>query len=844
MASGDARDPALVPTLSVTPSGDTDATAPGPRDLAVTLVIGERIADRYLVRSFLGEGGMGAVYRAFDETLGEDIALKVVRGTGVGQTLRDEVRLAQKVTHANVCRTYDLEEAGGHHFVKMELVEGETLAARLARTGKLPVAEAVRIALAIADGLAAAHAKGIVHRDLKPGNVMLSGDRVVLMDFGIARLIARPADGLAGTIGYMAPEQITEGAIDGRADLYSLGCVLYEMLAGEPLFGDAKRFDLAVRHASTPAPDVRFSRPEVPGWLARAVHDLLAKVPDRRDAGVARLRAGPRSPLRIVVPIGLVVVALASLAIWRVTRHRTWQPELVHFEAYEETGSTTSISPDGAWLVFDSDRAQRDVMRLYVMSRATGDTVALATPPGIDVLAPRWTRDGTAILYQAVVPGGDHIYRQPVAGTPPAISGPPIDLGQGLAPAPCGDAIVYIDSGPIAKRVMLLASDGSRRTLATIEHNDAVTLPRCDPAGDRIVFVHGKASVDSGNDVYIVDRAGVAHQLTTDHAASNAMFTADGRSIVFAASHGTTRDLYEMPASGGVPRPLVMGDVGVIADVSHDGRFAVFHRDDSSTLPVISEPGNVARPITNHRGNYFWARPTITDRIVARRETGARSDIVTVGLADGAITVIARGYTGFPSFDGKRIYFRNPDAANVLMVVPIDGGSTTAVATLPGTIMQGVDGPDGQHLAVESGVGVVDAYRVVAGHAEAEGAPGLVTVAPSGGWRAVTLLFAKTGGNTSARLLLIPPGAALSAPRTELAVSSVYNLWLDDHRIGYCNDGSCHVLDVTAGTTEDVPVYPKFYEHGAVVTPDGKHIVDSFEVARITRHAITNFDAR
>src|SRR5439155_23897612 len=150
--------------------------------------------------------------------------------------LLDETRLAQKVTHPSVCRTYDLEEIAGHLLVKMEYVAGDTLTARLSATGRFAIDEAVRIARAIADGLAAAHEQGIVHRDLKPSNVMLSRNRVVLMDFGIARRIASASGKTAGTLGYMAPEQIANLTVDGRADLYALGCVLYAMLTGEQVF--------------------------------------------------------------------------------------------------------------------------------------------------------------------------------------------------------------------------------------------------------------------------------------------------------------------------------------------------------------------------------------------------------------------------------------------------------------------------------------------------------------------------------------------------------------------------------------------------------------------------------
>ena len=851
MASRDSSDPALVPTLDATPrdpsTADTDlvsaATATAPRDLAVTLAIGERVGDRYLVRSFLGEGGMGAVYRALDETLGEEVALKVVR-TGVGDVLRDEVRLAQKVTHRNVCRTYDLEEAGGHHFVKMEFVEGETLAARIARDGKLAIADAVRIALEIADGLAAAHAKGIVHRDLKPGNIMLSGDRAVLMDFGIAHQIERGAGVTAGTLGYMAPEQITEGTVDGRADTYALGCVLHEMLAGKPLFGAAKRLDLAIRHVSTRPPGIRAVRPEVPRWLARAIRELLSKTPERRDQGIARLRRGRPALLPRAVPVAVGIAALAAIAIVGIARRPSWHPRLTSYQAYEEDSNMTAISPDGQWLVFDSDRA--DIPQLYVMSRATGETVKLATPPGIGAVTPRWTRDGTSILYAAGLPDGDHVYRQPVSGTPPASIGAPIDLGIGIYPDACGkDAIVYVESTPLTKQVMVLANDGSRQTLATVSHNETLAMPHCDPAGSHVVFVRGIApNGDPGNDIYVVDRVGATRTLTTDHAASSAVFTADGRSIVMAASHNDKTDLFVMPATGGRARPLGIADATMVTDVSRDGRVVVYHSVERATFPAISTDGKAPRKITSQRGTYFWLRPVGLDRVVARRADGARSEVLTLRIADGAITTLAQGFSAFPSFDNQRVYFRGPDSLSRLMMVPITGGPATFVATLPGAIMHGTDGPDGEHLGIETNPGVIEAYRVVNGKVEAEGAPGLVTVAPTGGWRAVTILFQRSGVDARSRLLLVPPGAPLSAPSKELSVGSIYNMWIDDHRIGYCVEQACHVLDVVTNAVEDVPAYPDFYEHGAIVTPDGKHIVDSLTITRVTRHELLNFEVR
>ncbi|MFT3766850.1 MAG: protein kinase [Minicystis sp.] len=249
---------------------------------------GARFAERYEVEAVLGRGGMGAVYRVRDLALGETIALKVLARGGdadVAEVLRfrQEVRLARKVTHPNVARVYDIGEHEGVVFLTMEIVEGETLRQRLRREGALPHAEGLRIALALAQGLGAAHAAGIVHRDLKPANVLLEhGGRVVITDFGIARSVAESSGLTVGAVGtpmYMAPEQLVSGPIDARTDVYALGLVMREMLTGERSEGTTVRLDLPpaildlLRRCTAPLAD---ARPASMDEVARALRDAGA----------------------------------------------------------------------------------------------------------------------------------------------------------------------------------------------------------------------------------------------------------------------------------------------------------------------------------------------------------------------------------------------------------------------------------------------------------------------------------------------------------------------------------------------------------------------------------------
>jgi serine/threonine-protein kinase len=258
------------------------------------------LGSRYELLGLLGSGGMGNVYRARDVELDELVALKVllpqlVSAPGALDRFRREVKLARKVTHPNVARVFDIGEHGGDRILTMELVEGESLGARLHRDGRLPIRTAVEIARAICAGVGAAHAAGVVHRDLKPDNVLLEKTgRVVVTDFGIARAAAegQRTAGIVGTPAYMAPEQIDERVtVDHRADQYALGAVLYEMLVGEPAWKGESLWALAAARLVEPPPDPRAKRPEIDLPLAAVVTRAMARAPEQRFASMGELDA-------------------------------------------------------------------------------------------------------------------------------------------------------------------------------------------------------------------------------------------------------------------------------------------------------------------------------------------------------------------------------------------------------------------------------------------------------------------------------------------------------------------------------------------------------------------------
>ena len=258
------------------------------------------LADRYRIERELGAGGMAAVYLAKDLKHNRDVAVKVLRpelaaSLGAERFLL-EIETTAGLRHPHILPLFDSGESDGFLWYVMPLVEGESLRDRLTRETQLPVEEAVRFACEIGEALAVAHERGVVHRDIKPENILLERGHAVVADFGIARAVESAGGqkltrtGLApGTPLYMSPEQASAEAVDARSDVYSLGCVTYEMLAGNPPFSGPTAMVVLARHALDPVPPLRTARPGVPAHVAAAVEKSLEKVPADRFATAAEL---------------------------------------------------------------------------------------------------------------------------------------------------------------------------------------------------------------------------------------------------------------------------------------------------------------------------------------------------------------------------------------------------------------------------------------------------------------------------------------------------------------------------------------------------------------------------
>ena len=420
----------------------------------------ELLAGRFSIVRFIARGGMGAVYEAEDLSLRTRVALKIIRSALLANSsalerFRREVLLARRVGHPNVCHVYEFYDARtadgvAVHFLTMELLEGGTLAHHLRDRGRMSTAEALPLVLQMCDGLSAAHAEGVVHRDFKSSNVLLvqrrggsaeSGStRAVITDFGIARPIETGGEGDSGLTGgagmigtpeYMAPEQVTGGAITPSTDVFALGVVMYEMVTGElpftgetPLAAAAKRIQEVARapHTVLPGLDRRWSE---------IIVRCLAREPDWRFGSAAEVRAALLAPAKHPVRrVGLVaaavlalaaVVLLASLYLRREARVR-WArdvafPKLVELVELNKYAEGMALAEQIQRVLPDDPKLKKllpEMSRLYRVETSPPGATITVKPYGAPDAA--WRPLGTSPLAPFRLPLGLHLWRIALPG--------------------------------------------------------------------------------------------------------------------------------------------------------------------------------------------------------------------------------------------------------------------------------------------------------------------------------------------------------------------------------------------------------------------------------------------
>ena len=414
----------------------------------MTVSAGSRFGP-YEIVAPIGAGGMGEVYRARDTRLGRDVALKVLpahlsESAEARQRFEREARAISHLTHAHICTLHDVGNENGIEYLVMELLDGETLAARLAR-GPLPLEQTLRYGQETAEALDAAHRQGIVHRDLKPANIMLTKSGVKLLDFGLAKVFAGPANSepitslptqahvteagtILGTFQYMAPEQLEGREADSRTDIFALGDVLYEMATGARAFDGGTRASLISAILRDEPPPVSQRQPMAPAPLDRLVRKCLAKDPEdrwqsARDVGselewirgsgsapsvsTSVARRDRRGWVAAAVLAGLAV----ALAILQFRSAKPPLPSTIRFEVPPPaagrlvvsavTATFFALSPDGRRIAFCATSAAAATAwngaQLFVRSLDVAEPVALAGTEG--AYSPFWSPDGTSVAF-------------------------------------------------------------------------------------------------------------------------------------------------------------------------------------------------------------------------------------------------------------------------------------------------------------------------------------------------------------------------------------------------------------------------------------------------------------
>jgi Tol biopolymer transport system component len=577
----------------------------------MVLVAGMKLGP-YQVLAPLGAGGMGEVYRARDTRLGRDVAIKVLPADRLSDEVQRarfvrEARAASALDHPNIVTIHEIESEGGVDFIVMELVAGRNLRTLIPRQG-LPVPEVLRIAIPLADALAAAHAAGVVHRDLKPANVMLTPQGVVkVLDFGLAKLVRKEKAGpeettaearegplsqpgaVAGTFGYMSPEQASGGSVDARSDVFSFGLLLYEMVTGRRPFGGGSSAEmLAALLKEQPKPPSELV-PEVPRELERIIQRCLRKEPGRRfqhmgdvrvelqelkeesdsqasapaGAAVARRRS-QRRWLPVAVAVGLMA---AAASVWRLRPAELPSPKVVALTSARRAGGG-SFSPDGTQIAFSSTGEKGDNVDIWLKIVGEAEARRLTTDPAADS-SPAWSPDGKQVAFLRATTsdafaGGAIYLVSPLGGPERRLLDFP--AGGQLSWSPDGQwltaARARSNAGPPGGIYLISASTGESRAVTSPTPRAFDVCPALSADGRSLAYAtcEGSGEGAAACDIYVQalgdqERPRMqARRLTRQGGwIQGVAWTRDGRSIVYGVNEIPNPYLWRVRADGKTP---------------------------------------------------------------------------------------------------------------------------------------------------------------------------------------------------------------------------------------------------------------------------------------------------
>ncbi len=711
----------------------------------------QALAGRYRIERELGQGGMGLVFLAEDLKHGRKVALKVLRPE-IGQSLGSErflreIRITAQLNHPHILTLIDSGEAGGFMYYVLPFVEGESLRDRLKREQQLPLEDALRIAREAADALSYAHSHGVVHRDIKPENILFEAGHAVVADFGIAKAVSEAGgdrlteSGLAvGTPAYMSPEQAS-GAVqlDARSDIYSLACVLYEMLAGAPPYAGPSAQAIIARKALEPVPGIRVVRDSVPIAVERAVMRALEKVPADRFAtaqqfveALSGTGSGPAAPARmlsftrsrVVAAASVIVVIAAASYVVLALRGSGAAAGVVASNFTKVTADPgvewfPSFAPDGQWLVYSGEAAgNRDI---YLLSVGGQNPINLTADSKEADDQPAFSPDGEQIAFRSERQGGGIF----VMGRTGEAVRRVVPFGYRPAWSPDGTRLALatenVDLNPqnSETRGELWVADVRTGATRRITEVDA-SMPAWSPHGQRLAFFH-RLSQPGGHIWSVPVEGGEPVHLTGGTGRDwSPAWSPDGRYLYFVSDRGGAMNLWRVRVnekSGtaeGEPEPVTtpatsLAHVSVAADGKHLAYSSVLvttnvqrARFDPVRGAVVGEPEWITS------GSQRWANPD---------PSPDGQNVVCYSLVDpeGHLYVMRSDGSGRPrqltgdsasdrvprwSPDGNWIALFS-DRSGPLQIWKIhpDGSGLTQVTDRPGGLAYAVWSPDGRRMA-------------------------------------------------------------------------------------------------------------------------------------------------
>ncbi len=706
------------------------------------------LVGHYRIIGQVGRGGMGEVYLAEDSQLGRKAALKflpagIASNESSLKRFEQEARAASALNHPNIITIYEIGEAEGAHYIAAEMIEGETLRRRLSRE-KIPPGQAIEIAAQVASALIAAHQVGIIHRDIKPENIMLRPDGLVkVLDFGLAKLteptgtvgsiqerVARvdTEPGLVmGTLTYMSPEQARGRDIDTRTDIFSLGVVLYEMIAQQqPFEGDTPSDVIASILKVAPPPLSRFA-PAAPVELQRIVSRAIEKDKQNRYASAEEMladmkslkqemdfeaklertggfmssliirstRVSPKYSALAVAGVLAAIVAIVWLAVYFLSRRDDLfsSPQVVQLTNWKsepgEISVSATFSPDGKLIAFSSIRGGH--RNIWVKQASGGEPIQI-TKGERDDWSPVWSPDGEQIAYASRLKDNTGIY------TIPTLGGSPI--------------LIKTFDSPIEIRLIQWSKDGSKIYYEALRNIFAIDLASkqdnkvtsFDYSSSRVrgfsispdqTYIAYDDIQQGQPDIWAMPmNGGNPIRITNDPAQDrNPVWLSDGRRIIYSSDRNGVLQIFMASVDGRTPVQIISGDADRwISDISSDGQKVLFSgAAEEADIWRVNTTSGEEFAITSDVGVELWpdaspngmlAFQSVKDMGAGRRFFNCEIKSKSLAGSDEQSKIISNGFDPAWSPDGNTLAFlRLSDDRVDLWTLSVAGGSEKRLTT-------------------------------------------------------------------------------------------------------------------------------------------------------------------